>query len=57
MYSKLVINLDDDFEVDFQAFEDDEFDVDDFDDVDDVLADIKPFAFSFISANFAVIFL
>ncbi|XVF25278.1 hypothetical protein REPUB_Repub13aG0199300 [Reevesia pubescens] len=44
-YSKPVINLDDDFEADFQEFKDEESDVDDFD-VDDVLADVKPFAFS-----------
>ncbi|OMO70530.1 hypothetical protein CCACVL1_18820 [Corchorus capsularis] len=46
-YSKPVIDLDDDFEADFQEFKDEESDVD-FDDVDvdDVLADIKPFAFS-----------
>ncbi|XVF74235.1 hypothetical protein PTKIN_Ptkin13bG0094100 [Pterospermum kingtungense] len=43
-YSKPVIDLDDDFEADFQEFKDEESEVDDFD--DDVLADIKPFAFS-----------
>ncbi|XP_022723280.1 ethylene-responsive transcription factor RAP2-12-like [Durio zibethinus] len=45
-YSKPVIDLDDDFEADFQEFKDEEFDVDDFDDVDDVFSDVKPFAFS-----------
>ncbi|XWS18775.1 hypothetical protein CRYUN_Cryun32bG0073700 [Craigia yunnanensis] len=45
-YSKPVIDLDNDFEADFQGFKDDESDVDDFGDVDDVLADVKPFAFS-----------
>ncbi|KAL4388199.1 hypothetical protein GQ457_09G004390 [Hibiscus cannabinus] len=44
-YSKPVIHLDDDFETDFQEFKDEESDVDDYD-VDDVLADVKPFAFS-----------
>ena len=45
-YSKPVI--DDDFEADFQEFKDEESEVDDFDDVDvdDVLADVKPFAIS-----------
>ncbi|CAN0877768.1 Ethylene-responsive transcription factor RAP2-12 [Linum grandiflorum] len=42
--SALVVDLDDDFEADFQEFKDDS-DVD-VDDVDDVLADVKPFAFS-----------
>ncbi|KAK6264339.1 hypothetical protein SCA6_019773 [Theobroma cacao] len=45
-YSKPVIDLDDDFEADFQEFKDEETDADDFDDVDDVLADVKPFALS-----------
>ncbi|KAE8719955.1 ERF071 protein [Hibiscus syriacus] len=39
-YSKTVIDLDVDFETDFQEFKDEESDV------DDALADIKPFAFS-----------
>ncbi|XVE88562.1 hypothetical protein DITRI_Ditri19aG0079200 [Diplodiscus trichospermus] len=42
-YSKPVFGLGDDFEADFQEFNDGESEVDDF---DDVLADIKPFAFS-----------
>ncbi|OMO64590.1 hypothetical protein CCACVL1_21650 [Corchorus capsularis] len=54
---KKVLDLDNDFEVDFQDVKDEESDFDDFDDVDDVLADIKPFSFSFISSNFAAIFL
>lgn len=47
-YSKQisVIDLDDDFEADFQEFKDDESDADEFGYVDDVMADIKPFAFS-----------
>ncbi|CAN1287297.1 Ethylene-responsive transcription factor RAP2-12 [Linum perenne] len=40
-----VVDLDDDFEADFQDFKDDS-DVDVDDEVDDVLADVKPFAFS-----------
>ncbi|XP_022715360.1 ethylene-responsive transcription factor RAP2-12-like isoform X2 [Durio zibethinus] len=44
-YSKPVIDLDDDFEADFQEFKDEESDVDDYD-VDAVMADVKPFAFS-----------
>ena len=42
-YSKPVIDLNDDFEADFQEFKDGESDVDD---LDDVLADVKPFTFS-----------
>ena len=42
-FSKPVIVLDDDFEADFQEFKDEESEVEDF---DDVLADVKPFAFS-----------
>ncbi|XVE51793.1 hypothetical protein DITRI_Ditri02bG0070000 [Diplodiscus trichospermus] len=42
-YSKTVIDLDDDIEVDFQEFKDEEPDVDDY---DHVLADVKSFAFS-----------
>ncbi|XP_022721652.1 ethylene-responsive transcription factor RAP2-12-like [Durio zibethinus] len=45
-YSKPVIDLDDDFEADFQEFKGEEYDVDDFDGVDDVLANVKPCAFS-----------
>ncbi|KAK5792446.1 ethylene-responsive transcription factor RAP2-12 [Gossypium arboreum] len=44
-YSKPVIDLGDDFETDFQEFKDEESDIDDYD-VDDVLADVKPFAFN-----------
>lgn len=44
-----VVDLDDDFEADFQGFKDDESDIDvdeDLDDIDAVFSDIKPFAFS-----------
>ncbi|KAK8493610.1 hypothetical protein V6N12_025025 [Hibiscus sabdariffa] len=44
-YSKPVVDLDDDFETDFQEFKDEGSDVDDYG-VDAVLADVKPFAFS-----------
>lgn len=41
-----IVDLDDEFEADFQEFKD-ESDVDDLDiDVDDLLLDVKPFAFS-----------
>lgn len=44
---KPAIGFEDDFEADFQVFKDEESGVDDFDDdVDDVLADVKSFAFS-----------
>ncbi|KAB2081674.1 hypothetical protein ES319_A05G147000v1 [Gossypium barbadense] len=44
-YSKPAIDFTDNFEADFQDFKDDESDVEDYD-VDDVLADARPFAFS-----------
>ncbi|KAK8618688.1 hypothetical protein V6N13_132671 [Hibiscus sabdariffa] len=44
-YSKPAVDLDDDFETDFQEFKDEGSDVDDYD-FDAVLADVKPFAFS-----------
>ncbi|XP_039004482.1 ethylene-responsive transcription factor RAP2-12-like [Hibiscus syriacus] len=44
-YSKPVFHFADDFEADFEEFKDEESDIDNYD-VDDVLVDIKPFAFS-----------
>ncbi|GMI82178.1 ETHYLENE RESPONSE FACTOR 74, related to AP2 12 [Hibiscus trionum] len=44
-YSKPVFGFADDFEADFQDFKDEDSDVDNYD-VDDVLVDSKPFAFS-----------